>query len=105
MDKEAVDFLRQDQAIRKEFVNESFKLLIENTISPQIPYDQENNGYFNIDGVIIQGSSDLLKSPTQLLKTITEAGNNFPEGASPLYTRVRPRSISKSQGGLKRFMH
>ena len=47
MDKEAVDFLRQNQAIRKEFVNESFKLLIENTISPQIPYDQENNGYFN----------------------------------------------------------
>ncbi len=47
MDKEAIDFLKQDQTIRKEFVNEIFKLLIENGISPRIPYDNENNVYFN----------------------------------------------------------
>jgi len=47
MDKESIDFLKQDQAVRKEFVNEAFKLLIENSISPKIPYDQENNEYFN----------------------------------------------------------
>lgn len=47
LDQNAVEFLEQNFNTREDLNKETFKLLIENEIDPRIPYDEQNNKYYN----------------------------------------------------------